>query len=449
MNCRNSRRVEVGILLALLAIPVGAATAVARSGAPDSLALVSGEPHGSKRVMREAEWAAELIETLGLAGALEPGASDAERFALLCPDRAELVTESGGRRVPARSAFRVTADAPAHKGPGEPLRLVVRSPASALYVLSVEGVGPQRWLVDGRLVGHLDPSPLGVDHAPALVPLRRGPHELSAYLAPRSRVQRIELDAHRSRCIAPADGWHGERPLTFAALARTLVHALGLEKDLPVVGDGIPIEGENFTEVSGGGERIHRRLENQASSGAWVKAASGPAEFTYRVGLEDPGVFSILGHLRGGGLQIWSIDGRYRTSLEPGGSDDRFEWNRVLTLPLGAGEHALRVFASRDSGIDRIRLVPHRHSGADYVALLAQAGFAEGAPDALVTHSIAFESLSKPVFAKTSHEFLTREARAAGRSRSFGAEAPSQTSPWPAAPKPTFQPELYRPETWR
>ena len=55
-------------------------------------------------------------------------------------------------------------------------------PATALYQLTVEGVGLQRWLIDGQVIGHLDLDTLGVAHAPGLLPLTAGAHELTAIL---------------------------------------------------------------------------------------------------------------------------------------------------------------------------------------------------------------------------------------------------------------------------
>ena len=34
--------------------------------------------------------------------------------------------------------------------------------------------------------------------------------------------------------------------------------------------------------------------------------------------------------------QIWSIDGRYRVTVEPSAVEGSFVWNHVMTLPLSA-----------------------------------------------------------------------------------------------------------------
>lgn len=431
----GSRAVLLLFSAAALAAPISAA---------DSLSVLGAEPTGSRRVFTEAEWAADLVDILGLAETLPAERSDEDHFAMLCADHAELVTESDGRQMPGRSALRVEAEPPPRRGPGDPVRVVVSVPATALYLLSIEGVGPQRWVVDQVPVGHLDPSVLGVAHAPVILPLTRGPHELSGTLAPRARLDRVELTAHRSLCIAPAGGWVAARPVTHNTLARTLVHALGLERNLPAAGPGLPTEGEAFESMSAGGELSQLRPHNVPTLGTWARAAGAPVEFTYRIPLEEPGLYSVLVRAPGGGSQIWSVDGRYQISLEPGGQGGRFGWNHVVSLPLRAGDHVIRAFASRESGIDQIRLVRHDSSAEAYVSVLAKAGFPEGAPDQLVTRAEAMDSLSHPALAARSERFLWQVARAPGFSPVAAGEAVREAPP-PAAPAP---PE-WQPEPWR
>jgi len=430
-------------LVASLWILVPAPSAGADRGSADPLAVLSAKMRGSRGVPTEAEWATDLAEVLGIDEILPEDAEAGERFALLCADRAA-TPDTDGRDLAGASPTRVTAAAPAGAGPGSPVRLVVQVPATALYLFSIEGVGLQRWLVDGRLLGHLDPSLLGVAQAASIVALREGPHELSGTLAPDARVDRVELAAHRSLCIAPADGWHPQRPLRYAVLARTLVHVLGLESQLPVAGVAIPVEGEDFVESTGGAEVSERRLRNDPSGRRWARASDGPAEFVYRIELDEPGLFSLEARLPGGGAQFWSVDGRYRATVRPLGASASFAWNPVLTLPLASGRHVVRAFVSQGSGVDRMRLVPHRPSGAAYVAVLGRAGFGEGAPDAQVSRRVARRSLARLREAPEVDRFLSRYAHGTGRAlpEDEGA-APGRPAP-PAAPDPVL-----RPETWR
>jgi hypothetical protein len=183
-------------------------------------------------------------------------------------------------------------------------------------------------------------------------------------------------------------------------MARTLVHSLGLERRLPEQGDAIRIEGEGFSEAPAWGTRSTRRFSLPASGGAWATAAGSPAEFGYRVQLDDPGVFTLYARVHGAAPQIWSIDGRHRVTLRPGKRAATFAWTHVLTLPLAAGEHALRALVARDAGVDALRLVRRRSSDADYLALAEEEGIAGSSPLRLVTRSAARASLSSPRFAR-------------------------------------------------
>lgn len=395
-----------GLLLAIV-LRAGAAFAEPAS----SLGLLGAEPTPSGAVLAEEDWAEQLVGALGLAEPLpeEPGA--VEIFSLLCVEKAELALRAGGRALPADAASRVTVDAPRRRSPDGPLRLVVSLPATAVYQLSVEGVGFQRWVVDQRPVGHMDPSPVGVAQAPVLVPLEAGPHEVAAYLTPSARADRVELAAVRTLCAAPADGWHLGRALRHGALARSVVGAFDFERRLPRrSGEERRIEAEAFDEVSGEGGVTERRLVSEASGGAWAAALAGPAEFSWILDLEAPRVVSVEARTHGVLPQIWSIDGRYRVSLRPDSVDGGFSWNHVITLPLSAGRHALRALVARGSGIDELRIVPRYSSDADYVSVLEGLGLPGNAPESPVRRSEAESMLASPAFAELAAGFRLRLA---------------------------------------
>jgi hypothetical protein len=361
----------------------------------------------SELSLPQAAWARELTEQLGIEQSLGEAPSDAERVALLCPEGAELETGAGGHRA-AAEAFAVSLEL-GERGPGEPVREVVSVPATALYQLEVEGAGHQRWVIDGRPVGHLDVSTLGVAQAPIVVALRAGPHELSGTLLRDARATRVRLSAWRSLCIAPAEGWRPERPLAWGGFARTLVGAYGLVPRLPEEeGSERRVEGEDYDEATDGGALTRRRLRDGASRDAWATAATGVAEFTWRVRLEKPALVTLSARTHGAQPQRWSIDGRYAVTVEPAVRDGGFAWSPVATLPLSAGEHALRARIARGAGIDAIRIVRHRSSDADHLRIVAQLGFPIGAPDSAVPRSLASGALRRPLALELSRGFQRR-----------------------------------------
>ena len=397
----------------LVALWLAVASPVAAQS-PEGLGMAERPLLGSGVVVYEEEWAATLVRALDLDDVLPQEPDDADLFALLCADAAELATDAMGRRAPARAAFQIAREMTEGRGPGEPVRIVLDVPATALYQLAVEGSGKQRWTVDQRPVGHLDLSALGSAFGPRVVPLREGPHELAGYMGRDAAVTRVELTAFRPLCIAPAGGWRSGRPLTVGSQARTLVRALGLDRHLPAARAVFSIEGERFASASEFGGRSNAATDDESPARIeWAKAGSRPAEFTYHVRLPKPGIFSLEARLRAGARQNWSIDGRYHTRVEaPEGSG--FVWTHVMTTSLPGGEHVVRARVPAGSGIDRVRLVKRRASDPDYIEVLAQMGFPTGATHSLVTRSAVFEALAHPAFRELADGFLVRVARSSG-----------------------------------
>jgi hypothetical protein len=210
--------------------------------------------------------------------------------------------------------------------------------------------------------------------------------------------------------VTPADGWRDDRVLTFAASARTLVAALGLERRLPVEGEPIAIEGEDYESVSAYGGSTNRRLPDPASGGAWAVAVNRPAEFTYRTRIEKPGVYSLIANIHGDGQEIWSIDGGYRVTIEPTDATESFNRTHVVTLHLTGGEHVVRALIPKGSGIDTLHLVRRQARDVDYISLLEDEGFRSGVPNQPVTQTEAYRSLSRSLFAEISSHFLLRLA---------------------------------------
>lgn len=384
--------------------------ASAPAGQPsDSLGMLAGEPSRSDVLLSEKEWAAWLVEAFGLEGVLPEEPKPADRFGLLCAEEAELELGPGGRQVPADSRYRVAVEAPQPRASGGPVRVVVSVPATVPYQLTVEGIGFQRWVIDGEPVGHLDLSALGVAQATRIVPLRAGPHEISGYLLPGARVDRVELAAYRALCVAPADGWHQQRELRTGAMARTLVRAFGFDRRLPELDEERQqIQGERFDQSSAGGGRTSRKLRMKAEGGAWASAVSSPAEFTWSFRLEHPRVVTLEALTHGAEAQLWSLDGRYRVSLYPQSVAGGFAWNHVVTLPLSSGRHVVRALLPRGSGVDALRVNSHRSADTDHVAVLRHLGFPLGPSAAPVTRSGARKVLASPSFVELAGAFRLR-----------------------------------------
>ncbi len=383
------------------------AAAAASGQSPQSLGIAESGFRISERAVLEEVWAQQLVLALGLEDGLPAPASPDDLYGLLCADEAVRAVAGEGAATGLRVAHPV-----APTTPGEAVRVVIEAPVTALYQLHVEGIGPQRWSVDQRLIGHLDPTPLGVAPGPRLLPLRAGPHEFTGILLRSARVERLELSAYRPLCIAPADGWHSGRALLHGARARTLVRALGLERYLPAERSVAEIEGERFDSASQWGGRTNEGLAGGGARSEWAMAGESPAEFAYRLRLPQPGLFTLEARVGGGGgPQLWSLDGRLRASLELPAGERRFTWLHVMTTPLPAGEHVIRALVPARAGIDRIRVVLRRASDPDYVEVLEQMGFREAHVHAVVSQGDTRALLRDPVFALLTERFLELATR--------------------------------------
>jgi hypothetical protein len=388
---------------AAAALALAAHAASAQS--PEGLGMSETPFLPSARVVMEEEWAKQLVQLLGLEDGLPAEqATPEDLYGLLCPEQALRGLGEEGTGIGGVVAHPTAPDAA-----GDPVRVVIEVPATALYLVQVEGTGLQRWSVDRRLIGHLDATPLGVAQAPKLLALRAGPHEFMGVMGADARADRVELSAHRQLCVAPADGWRTGRPLSYGARARTSVRALGLERYLPDEGTVAELEGERFDSASRWDARTDEARGGSARS-EWARAGDSPAEFHYRVRLPQPGLVTLEARVSGGGPQLWSVDGRLRSRVDASGLFRRFGWQHVMTTYLAAGEHVVRALVPAGAAIDRIRLVARASTDPDYVEVLEQMGMREDHVHALVTRGEHDASLRDPAFLELATGFLERAA---------------------------------------
>jgi hypothetical protein len=352
----------------LLALAMGSALAATAAGAWPEASLPPNraawlEPGSGGSVVHHGEWAVRLAGALGLGALLAPGDAEASAFALLCPGRSGSLPGA-----PAAEGLEASQD---------PLRVVARVDRPGVYRMRVEGRGEGRWTVEGRDLGVLDPTPLGVAASRRRVPLAAGSRELVAFATPGARFERVELVAAGPPCVAPAGGWQAGAELRFGDKARTLVQLFGLEGRLPREGAPVSVEGEDFTNGGPRAVRTDRSVGRPASGDAWAQAEGGPAELAWNLDVPAAGVYSLLARVHGAGPQEWRIDEGAAVLRPPADAAD-FAWTEVATLALGAGSRAVRARLADGGGVDVIQLVRRRTDDADYLAVLEELGAREG-----------------------------------------------------------------------
>jgi hypothetical protein len=335
--------------------------------------------------VRQEQWADRLAAALGLEDAMPPGAPAEQVFALLCP---EGVPESGDGAI--------SAVLPRWNGGSGDVPVQIDVPRPGLYVVEVDGKGPQSWRAGGRPAGAINPTPWGVAVAPFVVPLPAGPQTVVGSFESNSSASRVTLRPHRGVCVQPRDGWAAGQPLRFADKARTLVRALGLEGRLPVEGPAEIVEGETFDRTSPDGEVSDQALAAPASGGAWAVAGGAGAELRWSLGADGAGVVTLLARLHGPKPQVWLVGDAAPRTVQPAAGAEGWVWTEIATLPLGAGPVSIRARLAPGSGVDVMRLQRRRDADSDYLAVLDALGVQEGAPDALVDDAAAGANLANP-----------------------------------------------------
>ncbi len=354
---------------------------------------------GAGGVVSHGEWALQLAEALGVAGALPQLPGEEAVFALLCPEGPSGALVAGGARIRVPTPERMPADGA--------LRLAADLPQAALWALVVSASGAGSWSVDGEAVGVLDPGGVGEATAPTRLPLGPGAHEIAVRGAPGIRIDRVELSASGVRCVAPAAGWRSGAGLTFGDKARTLVQALGLEGRLAPDGEPRLVEGEDFDERhSPGAARTNRDTGLPASGGAWAMALGGATTFDYPVRVREDRVVTVLARVHGLVPQRWSLDDVGMARLRPGTEARRFAWTEVATLRLAAGDHRIRAVVPEGAGIDALQLVPRRAGDADYLRVLQDLGLQEGGPSEPVSRAAAQRNLASDPVRRLAAHFL-------------------------------------------
>lgn len=380
----SPRARSLGVVLAAsVAAALLATWALGESGLPRARREgLAGTATGS--VVLEGEWAARLVETLGLAEELPDDPDDRDRFALLCPSGVIERIAAFPEAVPLESTSHPTGS------------LRVRTPALApgRYVLAVHGRGAGVWSVGGSTIGVLAPGLLAMDVAREPVRLAGGPTELAVRLAEGARIDRAELIPWTTGCIAPAGGWAAGRPLTFGAKARTMVLALDALARLPRDGEPLRIEAERFEALRRDGARTDRWLGVPASADRWVEAVGPTAEFDYRFALERSGLYTVLARVHGAARQIWSLDETLHASVVAGEEASRFAWSEVTTVWLERGAHTLRARLPRGGGADVVQVIRRRTDDAAFLAALGSLGLEEGAPSERVDTRAARRNLA-------------------------------------------------------
>jgi hypothetical protein len=375
-------------------------------------AMISGTATAAP--ISQAEWARLLVEAMGIEDGIAPaGAASSDFIEFLSGDPPATV------RVEAVSARPWPQRARKERDPGPPETSWLRAgsssatpgyrvliPRGGIYALRYRGKGRvQRWRMDAKDVRIGNPgkettsTPSGLPSLLGYFILSRGEHAVTVDIPPEGGLQAFELVRQPFPHIRPPGGWKPDVTLTYGAKAVTLVQAMQIEQELPALRRfRVQREGERFDAEIRPAIQTNAQAPGKPSSGAWVLGRPEGSWLVYDFDVERWGTYSLLARVTGNGNGRLLLDDRVFRAWGAPGSQERFVWRKVSTLPLTAGRHRMDVYLEEDAGFDVLRLLFRDPAPEASLMLLRDLGFEEGAPDDPVSFSAAKENLANPIF---------------------------------------------------
>lgn len=198
------------------------------------------------------------------------------------------------------------------------------------------------------------------------VALTAGPQEIIVTLPPGGALDCIELTAPNLPPIAPAAGWQPEAPLTWEALALTVVEALGLQKDLPAGNQVMTLEAESLADTDGARVVEDAHL-GRPSGGRWLRTSARPARIAVPLTVAQSGFYQLELTAMGSPVEVLVNDHLILTA-------DGKPYLSLLPFPpvfLHQGDNHLEVSLPPGGGLDRITVTARQ---SDLTTLAATAG---------------------------------------------------------------------------
>ncbi|MCX6348896.1 MAG: hypothetical protein NTV79_05275 [Candidatus Aureabacteria bacterium] len=353
-------------------------------------AILSGSGEGPANAITQGEWANHLAEGTGLKAGLPPNASDEEVVRVL--SQGGFIRKEGEDYVKANEATAVSTDAAFGAASQRKWILAKDKPAQVTYRVTiplkrkyllrarVRG-GEQFWSVDGGKPVLIDPGKdfswekVGDDMV-----LAPGEHTVTVEIPPEGGLDVLEFITSSTAPIAPEGGYIASAPLAYADKAVSLVRALGWESFLPIDNPCEIWEAEAFAGAEGPIEVTDSTEHGKISQKRWIQPPSSSSSVvTYYLAVLHDGLYTFQGRFWGETENILSLEiDQNRVAFTPD-NPDTFAWTTIATMPLAAGQHRMDIELKPGTGADVFQMLKRRADAEDYLILLAERGFLEGA----------------------------------------------------------------------
>ena len=215
------------------------------------------------------------------------------------------------------------------------------------------------------------------------VSLDAGKHPISLLLNAGSTAEALGVTPPCMLPVEPAGGWMPLEPLHFEEMAVTLAKALGLEAELPELGEPLTIRGEEFIRTLVYPYEAEWVGDDGASEPYWLSSGGSIVTAVARFEVTEGGVYSIEARYLSRGSLRWNMDSCLRVVTCPV-VPSQIGRRRSLALELQPGEHELEVTLPPGAKLDRIEVQRRDGSADEYLRVVEDEGFRMGPPEELV-----------------------------------------------------------------
>lgn len=333
-----------------------------------------------KDVVKQGEFAADLVTTFGWEAGLPDKPKDKDYLAILSGKRifrfeAEDVYNVKSDNVSVRnySLYGSFTGKGWVSGIGVPTtaHFKIFIPLEGTYNLIVAAKGDgQKWQVGGKEFTVSTGGKLSEAVAGA-IPLKAGVQEINVVIPPDGGVDYFVVEGLPLSPVEPVGGWHMQNVLKMGELAEITVALLDLEKQLPddptdstktlSVADVAQLPPTVKTTTIG---YLGKFIAKQ-----WVRADYRGAQLEIPFSVENTAVYGFKIRFLGKELAA-ELDGR--KIIRP--AKPYLDWVDLGYFRLERGTHKLQMALTTNGGVDVVQLIGKKSSPAEYMAACGMKG---------------------------------------------------------------------------
>jgi len=343
-------------------------------------AAAEKKPAVKKEVVKQEEFAADLVTALGWEAGLPEKPRDKDYLAILSGKRvfrfeAEDVYDVKNDNVSVRNYSLYGS----FTGRGWVSGVAVPTIAHFKVFIPLEGsynlIGAakgdgQKWQAGGKEFTVSTGGKLSEAVAGA-IPLKAGVQELNVVIPPDGGVDYFVLEGLPLPPVEPVGGWHMQNVLKMGELAEITAALLDLEKQLPddPTDSTKTLSAADVTQLPPTVKTTTIGYLGKFIAKQWVRADYRGAQLEIPFSVENSAVYGLKIRLLGKELTA-ELDGR--KIIRP--AKPYLDWVDLGYFRLERGTHKLLVELTTNGGIDVVQLTGKKSSPAEYMAVCGMKG---------------------------------------------------------------------------